>query len=100
MKSNRPQRIIMLDYGKEIKMKKIVQVTCCFCGKDLKENERHNAEDYGLHKDTFGEECCPRCDKMITRVNRNLSMYLKRGDIQWLDSAIRDLQDIKVTQER
>lgn len=48
---------------------------CYYCGCILGD-EHYSADDLGLHSDTRNNECCARCNKLITATNRELKMAL------------------------
>ena len=65
---------------------------CYYCGKILPEGEGHNAEDYGLHKETLGKSCCGECDKIVTITNRCISQYIRNNQsIRSLEEAVSNL---------
>lgn len=83
--------------------------TCYFCGSPFTNDWRaNNAEDFRLHPETQGKVCCPRCDKLVTNTNRNISLFLKGtpmdeedfgGNLFYLEEAAVNLLDF-VKEER
>lgn len=82
---------------------------CYFCGSPFANNWRvNNAEDFRLHPETQGKVCCPRCNKLVTSTNRNISLFLKGmpmneedfgGNLLYLEEAAENLLDF-VKEER
>lgn len=55
---------------------KLAMQYCYYCGKELSDNERNNAEDYGLHFETSGKCCCNECNTLITQTDRLMAWYV------------------------
>ncbi len=97
------------DESSELEEPEFRNSTCYFCGSPFANDwEAHNAEDFGLHPETQGKACCPRCNKLVTSTNRNISLFLKGmpmneedfgGNLFYLEEAAVNLLDF-VKEER
>lgn len=71
---------------------------CYYCGCILDKENRFSTDDLGLHSDTRNKECCEKCNKLITKTNRELKMALDDFNIvskkMHLQNAILNLQEL------
>lgn len=80
-----------------IKNEQYAKERCFYCGAELKECEKNNAEDYGLHYETAGKACCNSCNALVTNTNRYLSLTINNNDTpkeNYIMMAINNLQSI------
>lgn len=72
---------------------------CYYCGKELSDEERCNADDYGLHSETVGKCCCRACDALITHTNRLMAWYTSTEYAHikkhCIEQIINDMEEIK-----
>ena len=72
-----------------------MQHTCYFCGAILPKAHNNNAEDFKLHRETYGKSCCTRCNELITTTNRAFSEYIKEGRKEKIDQLIEVLMEFR-----
>ena len=73
---------------------------CMYCGKDIKINESHNPEDFGLHTpylDFSNKRTCNDCNALVTIPNRLIKGVLDTNysehSLDKLDSYIKLLRE-------
>ncbi len=68
---------------------------CIYCGAKLTDVYCYNAEDFHLHYETYGQNCCARCNELITMTNRAFAEYLIDGRKDRIDRIIQDLVNFR-----